>query len=181
MWRRIYIKNSIQFHISIHTSRAGCDSMSKSYREDTLISIHTSRAGCDIVCSSCYIWVLYFNSHIPCGMWWDCFVTGTICFYFNSHIPCGMWCSSYKWLPTLCTFQFTHPVRDVIVSLLERFVFQMISIHTSRAGCDEKKTHSFYEDVFISIHTSRAGCDSYTWSGCTNHSNFNSHIPCGMW
>ena len=79
-------------------------------------------------------------------------------------------------------FQFTHPVRDVIVTHDPDAPIIVISIHTSRAGCDAPDfrsgrvyikfqfTHpvrdvtarpsSVQADIPISIHTSRAGCDN---------------------
>ena len=77
---------------------------------------------------------------------------------FYSHIPCGMWpiCCALDFFPVI--FLLTHPVWDVTVFCTTRKAVQKISTHTSRVGCDKQ----------------------IKWPAQT-HSNFYSHIPCGMW
>ena len=113
MWRRIYIKNSIQFHISIHTSRARCDCI-RCLVEGRFISIHTSRAGCDEGITELH------GRYTP--------------FQFTHPVR-----DVIQWVKVterVHLFQFTHPVRDVILFAVRVTYGYFISIHTSRAGCD---------------------------------------------
>ena len=56
----------------------------------------------------------------------------------------------------------------------------IISIHTSRMGCDYRWISDKWEHN-ISIHTSRMGCDFPVFYQCGNTIDFNPHIPHGMW
>ena len=80
-----------------------------------------------------------------------------IAYNFYSHIPCGMWPSNL-WA--------SH--------------FVLISIHTSRVGCDNSCLSLNAIDG-ISTHTSRVGCDPLRRLNLQSHTYFYSHIPCGMW
>ena len=169
------------FSISIHTSHAGCDLVAHLFVIIIRISIHTSHAGCDstqIISSSS---LSHFNPHIPCGMWHPKYCYLTYDTNFNPHIPCGMWQKMRDKHYHEMTFQSTHPMRDVTPEHAFPVRQDVISIHTSHAGCDLtinlndvilvsfQSTHPMRDvtcrcgDDFgvpaISIHTSHAGCD----------------------
>ena len=55
------------------------------------ISTHTSRVGCDLFAAYWISFLLYFYSHIPCGMWLLWLKRRNNQRDFYSHIPCGMW------------------------------------------------------------------------------------------
>ena len=124
--------------------------------------------------------LLYFYSHIPCGMWQEkpvleepkeeisthtsrvgCDFPGCRRYvslsYFYSHIPCGMWHVSASLLSSRRKFLLTHPVWDVTEYC--RVPFPIIN---------------FYSHIPCGMWL------GYTYTmGCTG--NFYSHIPCGMW
>ena len=56
-------------YISTHTSRVGCDLLRFHKKAVYLISTHTSRVGCDNRENKSSEVIIYFYSHIPCGMW----------------------------------------------------------------------------------------------------------------
>ena len=102
------------------------------------ISIHASLAGCDRRPGESPSSRPYFNPRIPRGMRHDKRpIIISVCIYFNPRILRGMRRSTT--LPILAAnsgFQSTHPSRDATSFLLCRFVYQVISIHASLAGCD---------------------------------------------
>ena len=77
--------------ISTHTSRVGCDLVIRHAVSIRNISTHTSRVGCDFS-----TWFLKY-----------------FIIYFYSHIPCGMWPSPELYVVASETFLLTHPVWDV--------------------------------------------------------------------
>ena len=145
------------------------------------ISIHTSREGCDKRNWGCYRAAVYFNPHIPWGMW-----------RFNGND-----------LALVIGFQSTHPVRDVTPCAKLTGTFYGISIHTSREGCDslslftENDSHYFnphipwgmwpkkirwltIDNEFQSTHPVR-DVTTTAVQKVQIKPNFNPHIPWGMW
>ena len=100
-----------------------------------------------------------FYSHIPCGMWRAANYSEYERYEISTHtsrVGCDaitvlIWCGNRKFL-------LTHPVWDVTQNRCPLYIAVRISTHTSRVGCDWK----------VSTDTGR-------------HSDFYSHIPCGMW
>ena len=100
------------------------------------ISIHTSRMGCDLDLA------FRVKKYVD----------------FNPHIPHGMWLRLVISVHKMYLFQSTHPAWDVTCRFVILHWFQLISIHTSRMGCDSSGK-TVFEPIEISIHTSRMGCD----------------------
>ena len=78
-------------------------------------------------------------------------------------------------------FLLTHPVWDVTPFLGLCDVLKLISTHTSRVGCDVRRSRNFYG---VSHFYSHIPCGM--WHGLFYLHfcivvNFYSHIPCGMW
>ena len=123
------------------------------------ISIHTSHAGCDRqlnrLVQPCPISI--HTSHAGC----DNYKKNEITTWqnFNPHIPCGMWHFPNR----------RRPAR------------KPISIHTSHAGCDKGcYGQSRGCEKFQSTHPMRdVTCTPFPFGLAS--SDFNPHIPCGMW
>ena len=123
------------------------------------ISIHTSHAGCDWWTHSCRLQQAYISIH-------------------TSHAGCDR--SSPTTRISSCSFQSTHPMRDVTFisgSLVRRPIFQ--STHPMRDVTNRQRQRT--KRRTISIHTSHAGCDQIQSHKQDYHFHFNPHIPCGMW
>ena len=57
---------------------------------------------------------------------------------FNPRIPYGMRQRSFDFRCVIIAFQSTHPVWDATRHVAHKRVEQIISIHASRMGCDNK-------------------------------------------
>ena len=126
--------------------------------EVSVISIHTSREGCD----SCIFRIRQFQKH------------------FNPHIPWEMWQCRRSFQTIPYKFQSTHPVRDVTLSSDMWNDLLIISIHTSREGCDQRTMQARRSTRYFNPHIPWG-----MWRGafalCRNIEDFNPHIPWGMW
>mgnify|MGYP000868280404 CR=1 FL=1 len=164
LWDRLVPVASLEFQ-STHPVRDATMTLIILIRSTLGISIHASRAGCDTV------WI---NSNYSSK-------------YFNPRIPCGMRRLQLISKPRCVIFQSTHPVRDATTIDKGLKLSIHISIHASRAGCDQKPTFKnstnfgfqsthpvrdatkpymyTYDRIKISIHASRAGCDQKQASG----------------
>ena len=124
--------------------------------------------------------------------------------YFYSHIPCGMWQIVCFTIAKFWRFLLTHPVWDV-TWIAERNNMTLINDFYSHIPCGmwphariiKERWQNFYSHIpcgmwqhhqnqqnwlrLISTHTSRVGCDSIPESAISEGGDFYSHIPCGMW
>ena len=177
-----WIRSPGRKKISTHTSRVGCDSLFDLKTMSSGISTHTSRVGCDFEGRDYDYAAIDFDSHIPCGMW--------------RALVSSIWFSCF-------VFLLTHPVWDVTISIVFKFLFPSISTHTSRVGCDMPFQKAFLccrsfllthpvwdvtiicqmpynQQIFLLTHP--------VWDVTIINNNchrylfyFYSHIPCGMW
>ena len=170
-------------HISIHPSRVGWDHSGDSvHRPAWRISIHPSRVGWDLASAMWRNGRTYFNPPIPCGMGRFPGSAMSIERTFQSTHP--VWDGTLKrlalWLLKL-EFQSTHPVWDGTNGTTGWKMQDIISIHPSRVGWDQRHDrledagHHFNPpipcgmglqlqkdpdaDILISIHPSRVGWD----------------------
>ena len=144
------------------------------------ISIHASRMGCDRSTVVTTIGILHFNPRIPYGMRHAPEPCAWQIEYFNPRIPYGMRPSRCRSRQAVMAFQSTHPVWDATSWHSFRLMFQHISIHASRMGCDAELLAGNELRNAISIHASRMGCDSITVVEITFSIYFNPRIPYGM-
>ena len=125
-----------RYTISTHTSRVGCDIILFVVLQFLLISTHTSRVGCDSMCmpQTVTMEISTHTSRVGCDAPKPHLGYGII--YFYSHIPCGMWPRfDYRGV-SFFVFLLTHPVWDVTFFVSSFCAFAGISTHTSRVGCD---------------------------------------------
>ena len=203
MWRCFPWLYQPDLHISTHTSRVGCDCITRATHRNWRISTHTSRVGCDNKAKILFLFKSWFLLTHPV---WDVTNVTFSCYLYSQ-------------------FLLTHPVWDVTIVKWQKLVTWEISTHTSRVGCDHilicplffffhfyshipcgmwpimklcsEISKNFYSHIpcgmwrgksvnshprkRISTHTSRVGCDAYGDEVTTWNQDFYSHIPCGMW
>ena len=195
---------NIQYDISIHTSHAGCDQsdcidrtphnyfnphipcgMWQTHLETmaALLQFQSTHPMRDVTCGryeNIYSWP-HFNPHIPCGMWHNPLRALAFRFNFNPHIPCGMWPNNLIFAFMLeDNFNPHIPCGMWLHIWLERWMaIQFQSTHPMRDVTQQKNWNCY--GYIISIHTSHAGCDLIITNNINDETNFNPHIPCGMW
>ena len=150
----------VQYTISIHAPRAGCDQIWPHRLRGRWISIHAPRAGCDTACQASYSWSDIFQSTHP--------VRGATVLpegrkapeeFQSTHPVRGATLMRRSRLAEEQLFQSTHPVRGATGSDCGAGPADVISIHAPRAGCDQSYISKITSDSAISIHAPRAGCD----------------------
>ena len=168
------------YDISIHASHARCDWCQRAISSDHFISIHASHARCDLN-----------RLHID-----------SISSDFNSRISCEMRSCTKPVPTTSAVFQFTHLMRDAIVTALAFSAFTLD--FNSRISCEMRSfsrlnisgltrfqfTHlmrdaiHFFDaiPVFITHFNSRISCEMRSWCCSIKYDadNFNSRISCEM-
>ena len=148
--------------ISIHAPREGCDAVffvalstiipfqsthpargaTMGYTLDDLdkkISIHAPREGCDDAPGHYLVCTNVFQS---------------------THPARGATCRPQSLPDTLWSFQSTHPARGATPTTVQSGLYQSISIHAPREGCDLVTEERFCHVGIISIHAPREGCDT---------------------
>ena len=92
-----------------------------------------------------------------CDLSWLLFLSLLLWFLLTHPV----WDVTMRWIQrySRCLqFLLTHPVWDVTIDSRKEVIPLEISTHTSRVGCDVRRSRNFY-----------------------GVSHFYSHIPCGMW
>ena len=159
----------------------GCDIICTDNNTSITISTHTSRVGCDCSPPSTSVLVLYFYSHIPCGMWresnrrpWP------VKKFLLTHPVWDVTQLGWRNDTYRRKFLLTHPVWDVTWSSIMPNWIRIFLL-----------THPVWDVTQWSLHTSSVYVYFYSHIPCgmwpallylvpyLNH--FYSHIPCGMW
>ena len=194
----------VQYTISIHAPRAGCDQIWPHRLRGRWISIHAPRAGCDTACQASYSWSDIFQSTHP--------VRGATVLpegrkapeefqsthpvrgatlmrrsrlaeeqlFQSTHPVRGATNLIFQRLPAIQLFQSTHPVRGATIDGFGLQRPEQISIHAPRAGCDLHIMASSGAVVsFQSTHPVR-GATIDAKSSTKSQRYFNPRTPCGV-
>ena len=105
------------------------------------VSIHAPREGCDVDSEERTVVVDGFNSRTPGGVRHKGGVgkTTTSVFQFT-HPGRGATRSRGATPSPRCMFQFTHPGRGATLKKAVRHLYDNVSIHAPREGCDDATT-----------------------------------------
>ena len=111
----------------------------------------------------------------PSDLWVSHFVL-----YFYSHIPCGMWQKGRITEEYYDEFLLTHPVWDV--TLDSKIEDKQKMNFYSHIPCGMWRC-AYYIEVHRSYFYSHIPCGMWHWRivDLNLSNNFYSHIPCGMW
>ena len=149
----------MQYHISIHAPREGCDEDDYWSHKNVNISIHAPREGCDpILPGAAEPRFLPFQSTHPVRGATTTTALNTADFVISIHAPregCDLDKKRNRWN---VRFQSTHPVRGATGCRGQCAGYEPISIHAPREGCDQPASGTALTP-WISIHAPREGCD----------------------
>ena len=144
------------------------------------ISIHAPRVGCDGSCGGvAQLRVTFQSTHPVWGATTSRSSSRCLCLYFNPRTPCGVRLIGFISDKPFIAFQSTHPVWGATgLSLTSHFPTLFQSTHPVWGATLVSRLIKIYE--VISIHAPRVGCDDIFDAAIDAHGNFNPRTPCGV-